>query len=90
MTAATVDTRPEPARSRWTAARKSLTVARRHVADAAAATQARVWSLRQAVLGVAGLACIDGSAFQVNTGTGLLVTGGSLLLLGWIGEDDDD
>lgn len=79
--------RPEP--SRWAATRKTLAAIGKRAADATAATQSRLWSLRQAALGIGGLACIDGSAYQVNTGTGLLVTGASLLLLGWLGEDDD-
>lgn len=89
MSTASLGAHSRPDRSRWSAARKTLAAAGTRAAKAAATTRARLWSLRQAVLGVAGLACIDGSAFQVNEGIGLLVTGGSLLLLGWLGEDDD-
>jgi len=88
MSTASIGAHSRPDESRWSAARKTLAAVGSRAANAAAGTRARLWSLRQAALGVAGLACIDGSAYQVNLGIGLLVTGGSLLLLGWLGEDE--
>lgn len=90
MSAVSVGTHSRPTRPRVAAARKALTAARKRAAGAAAATQARMWSLRQAVLGVAGCAFVDGSAYQVNLGMGLLTTGVSLWLLGWLSEDEDE
>lgn len=90
MSTASIGSRSRPARSRAAAVRELLTAIGKRAANAAATTHARLWSLRQAALGVGGLACIDGSAYQVNFGIGLLTTGVSLLLLGWLGEDEDE
>lgn len=90
MSTASIDSHSRPAGSRGAAARKTLTAIGKRAANAAATTHARLWSLRQAALGVGGLACIDGSAYQVSLGIGLLTTGVSLLLLGWLGEDENE
>jgi hypothetical protein len=54
---------------------------------AVTAAAGRAASLRQIALTVTGLALVDASAFQATTGAGLLVTGGSVLVLEWLTSD---
>lgn len=83
MTTATIGAHSRPAEARWANTRRTLAAWRRRSAGAATALWHRHGS---PALTISGLTCIDASAYQVNLGIGLLVTGISGLVLGeWFG-----
>ena len=91
MSSITVGAHSRPPQGRWASARRAIAGVRATAADAWARSAARSpgWLRRMSpVLSIGGMACVDVSAYQVNLGVGLLVTGISGLTLGeWFGTE---